>query len=87
MLLPALLSSSGCCACRQGIIPLDVTSDTAGPIARSVTDVALLLGAMVGYDQADNLTALAQTNVPPDNYVQFLQPGLKVAPPTPLGAS
>ena len=33
--------------------------DTAGPMARTVTDAALLLDAMVGYDPADEYTTAA----------------------------
>src|SRR6185436_2625435 len=38
---------------RSGIIPISHSQDTAGPMARSVTDAAVLLGAMVGVDSAD----------------------------------
>lgn len=38
---------------RHGIIPISHTQDTAGPMARTVTDAALLLAALVGYDAAD----------------------------------
>ena len=67
--------------CRRGIIPLDVTSDTAGPIARTVADAAQLLSVMAGIDSADNLTSLLQSTAPPANYTQFLQKGLSVLPP------
>ena len=72
--------------CRAGIIPLDVTSDTAGPIARTVADAAQLLSVMAGMDSADNLTSLLQSNAPPANYTQFLQKGLSVPPPGLLAA-
>src|SRR5687767_5890286 len=38
---------------RSGIIPISVSQDTAGPMARTVSDVALLLTAMAGVDPAD----------------------------------
>jgi Asp-tRNA(Asn)/Glu-tRNA(Gln) amidotransferase A subunit family amidase len=38
---------------RSGIIPLALTFDTGGPMARSVSDVAVALGAMTGIDPAD----------------------------------
>jgi len=41
---------------RSGIIPIAHSQDTAGPMARSVTDAALMLGAMVGVDPADPVT-------------------------------
>lgn len=42
---------------RTGIIPISHTQDTAGPMARTVTDAALLLGAMAGADARDAATA------------------------------
>jgi amidase len=43
---------------RTGIIPISATQDTAGPMARTVRDAAILLGGMVGVgiDQSDKLT-------------------------------
>lgn len=41
---------------RSGIIPISVTQDTAGPMARTVKDVAILLGIMTGIDAADTIT-------------------------------
>jgi amidase len=38
---------------RSGIIPISHSQDTAGPMARTVADAALLLGAMTGLDAAD----------------------------------
>ena len=38
---------------RTGIIPISSTQDTAGPMARSVTDAALLLEAIAGFDAED----------------------------------
>ena len=42
---------------RNGIIPLSLTFDTGGPMARSVYDVAVLLGPMTGVDPADPVTS------------------------------
>lgn len=39
---------------RSGMSPLVVFQDTAGPMARTVADAALLLDALVGYDPADS---------------------------------
>ena len=41
---------------RSGIIPLSLTFDTGGPMARSVYDVAVALGVMTGIDPADAAT-------------------------------
>lgn len=41
---------------RSGIIPISHTQDTAGPMARTVTDAAILLGIMAGEDPRDNAT-------------------------------
>jgi amidase len=44
---------------RAGIIPLSRTQDTAGPMARTVADAAILLGALTGVDPRDQATATA----------------------------
>lgn len=45
---------------RAGVIPIAHSQDTAGPIARTVADAALLLGAMTGVDPRDPATAASQ---------------------------
>lgn len=44
---------------RSGIIPIAHSQDTAGPMARSVRDAAMLLTAMAGTDSKDAATAAA----------------------------
>ena len=61
-------------ASRTGIIPLSTTQDIGGPIGRSVTDVAIVLDAIVGYDPADPQTA-ASIGQTPKSYTDFLQLG------------
>ncbi|MGE0546200.1 MAG: amidase [Kofleriaceae bacterium] len=41
---------------RAGIVPISHTQDTAGPMARTVTDAALLLQAIIGVDPRDPAT-------------------------------
>ncbi|MDQ6795214.1 MAG: amidase [Chloroflexota bacterium] len=56
---------------RSGIVPISAEQDTAGPIARNMTDAAVLLGAMTGVDPTDAATA-AQAGHDFTNYTQFL---------------
>ena len=58
---------------RNGIIPISVSQDTAGPMTRTVADAALLLNAMAGVDKADPSGAAAAGKIPPD-YMAFLKP-------------
>ncbi|MET0292421.1 MAG: amidase family protein, partial [Steroidobacteraceae bacterium] len=59
---------------RDGIIPLALSLDTAGPMARSVTDIAIALNVMAGVDAADAMTQRAEGKVEKD-YVTFLNKG------------
>jgi amidase len=54
-------------------VPLALSQDTGGPIARSVTDAAVALDAVVGVDAADPITA-EQNGLVPDSYTAFLDP-------------
>jgi amidase len=56
---------------RSGIIPISETQDTAGPMARTVKDAAILLGALTGIDARDKRTAESEGKYPND-YTQFL---------------
>ncbi len=57
---------------RAGIIPIAHSQDTAGPMARTVADAAILLGALVGEDQRDAMTATRGGQVLHD-YTLFLK--------------
>jgi amidase len=64
---------------RAGIIPISQTQDTAGPMTRSVSDAAILLGAIAGPDPRDAATAPSAGHTQPD-YTRFLDAnGLKGA--------
>jgi amidase len=51
---------------RAGVVPISHTQDTAGPMARSVEDAALLLAAMAGEDPADSATHQTAGRFPAD---------------------
>jgi amidase len=78
---------------RDGIIPITADQDTAGPLARTVADAAVLLGAIAGFDPNDAATAPCLT---PGNcfsdYTRFLDKnalrGARIAvPPLPGNAT
>jgi len=62
---------------RSGIIPISKTQDTAGPMARTVRDAAILLSVLTGVDEEDAVTAESKEKIQKD-YTQFLKAdGLK----------
>jgi amidase len=64
---------------RAGIVPISHVQDTAGPMARTVRDAAILLGALAGVDPRDPATSASAGKAQPD-YTKFLDPhGLKGA--------
>jgi amidase len=58
---------------RAGIIPISHNQDTAGPMARTVADAAILLGAMTGVDERDEATRASRGKALSD-YSKFLDP-------------
>ena len=60
-------------ASRDGIIPIAASQDIPGPLARTVTDAAIVLGTIAGYDPNDPITSTGIGKTYTD-YTQFLQP-------------
>ena len=56
---------------RAGIIPISRSQDTAGPMARTVRDAAILLGALAGFDPRDPATETSRDRSPAD-FTKFL---------------
>lgn len=59
---------------RSVIIPIAASYDTAGPMARTVRDAAILLDALAGPDEADPITRAAPAR-PSGDHLAALQPG------------
>ena len=57
---------------RAGVVPIAHSQDTVGPIARTVTDAAILLGAVVGVDRDDPSTKSSRGKYHRD-YTKFLE--------------
>jgi amidase len=57
---------------RRGIIPIAISQDTAGPMARTVGDVALLMNGLAAVDPSDPAAAGAAERIPAD-YTAFLK--------------
>lgn len=65
---------------RQGIIPISITYDRGGPMARTVTDAAIMMSYMAGTDAADLFTLNSLGHAPTDHYLGSLKKdGLKGA--------
>jgi Asp-tRNA(Asn)/Glu-tRNA(Gln) amidotransferase A subunit family amidase len=64
---------------RDGIIPLALSADVGGPMARSVTDAATLLDVLAGYDPEDPVTRLSQGHIPKSYTTSLDKNGLRGA--------
>ena len=62
---------------RSGIIPISATQDTAGPMARTVKDAALLLGVLAGVDPEDAVTRESQDKTKTNYTASLDMNGLK----------
>jgi amidase len=61
---------------RYGVIPITADQDIAGPMARTVTDVAILLGALEGAEPDPHDPATQRCSPPPNrDYTAFLRAG------------
>jgi amidase len=60
---------------RTGIVPLSATQDIGGPLARSISDLAVMLDATVGADSADAITRSSEGHIPP-SYRAALRPDI-----------
>jgi amidase len=59
---------------RWGVIPITADQDTPGPMTRTVTDAAIMLGAMEGASPDPNDPATRTCQAPPNrDYTQFLR--------------
>lgn len=57
----------------RGVIPLSISLDHVGPIARTVADIAAIFAAVAGYDAGDN----ASVDAPVEDYVAAMQENLR----------
>jgi amidase len=64
---------------RAGIIPIAQSQDTAGPMARTVKDAAILLSSLTGTDPRDPATAESSAKAQPDYAQDLAADGLKGA--------
>ena len=56
---------------RDGIVPLALTNDVGGPMARTVEDVAIVFDVIAGYDTADQVTSKS-IDLKEESYQSFL---------------
>jgi amidase len=64
---------------RAGIMPFSTTQDEAGPMTRTVEDVARMLDVMAGYDPNDPITAFSVGHIPATYTAGLKGDGLKGA--------
>jgi amidase len=64
---------------RSGIVPLALSQDVGGPLARSVTDIAIVLDATAGVDPSDPVTRRSAGHIPPTYTATLDRNGLRGA--------
>jgi amidase len=64
---------------RAGVVPLNLASDIAGPMARTVTDAVAVFQVVVGWDPNDSVTVASRDRAIPDYAKALRRDGLKGA--------
>jgi amidase len=64
---------------RAGVMPLNLSADIAGPMARTVADATAVFQAIVGLDPDDPVTAAAKEHLPQDYMAALVPDGLRGA--------
>lgn len=60
---------------RNGMAPIISFQDTAGPMGKSVRDIAAVLEVIAGYDQSDGATSVCTIRGADNSYLKALSPG------------
>jgi Asp-tRNA(Asn)/Glu-tRNA(Gln) amidotransferase A subunit family amidase len=64
---------------RAGVVPLNLSADIAGPMARTVADAVAVFQVVAGYDPADSVTLAARTRPMPNYSASLVRDGLRGA--------
>ena len=64
---------------RAGVVPLNLASDIAGPMARTVSDAVAVFQVVAGYDPNDSVTVAARERAIPDYATALVADGLRGA--------
>jgi len=64
---------------RAGVVPLNLSADIAGPMARTVADAVAVFQVVVGYDPADSATIVARGRPVPNYSASLVRDGLRGA--------
>jgi Asp-tRNA(Asn)/Glu-tRNA(Gln) amidotransferase A subunit family amidase len=64
---------------RAGVVPLNLSADVAGPMARTVVDAVAVFQVIAGYDPADSVTVAARGRPVPNYSASLVRDGLRGA--------
>jgi Asp-tRNA(Asn)/Glu-tRNA(Gln) amidotransferase A subunit family amidase len=64
---------------RAGVVPLNLSADIAGPMARTVADAVAVFQVIAGYDPADSVTTAARGRPVPNYSASLVRDGLRGA--------